>query len=66
MYVFWRLILILILDDVKYAKNTRFILKKGNKSNKLKRLQIEVFFLPNMSPHLLPPKDQSNLSFVRI
>lgn len=55
-----------ILHDVKYAKNTRFILKKGKKTNKLKRLQTEVFFLPNMSPHPLPPIGQSNVSFVRI
>ena len=37
---------------------------KRKKSNKFTRLQIEVFFLPNISP---PPNiGPSNLSFVRI
>ena len=39
-------------------------LEKRKKSNKFNRLQIEVFFLPNMSPPL--PKIPSNLTFARI
>ena len=45
------------------CRNTSFIMEKGKKSNKFNRLQIEVFFLSNIS---LPPPNigPSNLSFV--
>ena len=46
-----------------------FYIYTGKKSNKFNRLQIEVFFVPNISPPVYKPspnRGPSNLSFVRI
>ena len=56
-----------ILHDVKNAEIRALYWKKRKKS-KFNRLQIEVFFLPNISPPYISPLNigPSNLSFVRI
>ena len=63
------------LSNKRYAYHLWLLVitkKERKKSNKFNRLQIEVLFLPNISPPVyinLPPPpniDPSNLSFVRI
>ena len=62
------LLTLAILVPLLLTLNT-FYISTGKKSNKFNRLQIEVFFVPNISPPVYEPppnRGPSNFSFVRI